>query len=410
MNNDWKTSKLSSLARLRIEKTEPFPGDDRRYVGLEHIVSGQPKLIENGTADGLTSQKSVFKPGDVLYGKLRPALRKVIRIDFEGICSTDILPITPIDPEDGSYLHQILRGDAVLAWALGGAEGTKMPRTSWQRLREFAFPCPPRKERRKIAAVLDSIDEAIERTEAVIEATEQLRKALLQELLTRGVPGWHTEWKPVKGIGTIPADWEVVRLGDIYEVQLGKMLSPKAKTGQSPRPYLTNRNVRWGAFDLSDVPEMDFDEGEFEKFSLCNGDLLVCEGGEVGRAAIWREEISGCCYQKALHRLRPLRDSASPEYLLYFLIFASERGFLLEHSERTSIAHLTRERLMRMKIAHPPIEEQLEIVSAISSIEMKMHLEESYLHNINTVKCAVADALLSGRVRVPVPRNDGGKT
>ena len=73
-------------------------------------------------------------------------------------------------------------------------------------------------EQRAIAAVLDSIDEAIERTEAVIAATERLRDALLHELLTRGVPGWHTEWKEAPGIGTIPADWEVVRLGDVAEV------------------------------------------------------------------------------------------------------------------------------------------------------------------------------------------------
>ena len=81
---------------------------------------------------------------------------------------------------------------------------------------------PPLPEQRAVAAVLDSIDEAIERTEAVIATTERLRDALLHELLTRGVPGWHTEWKDVPGIGTMPADWEVVRLGMWRRCRLGE--------------------------------------------------------------------------------------------------------------------------------------------------------------------------------------------
>ena len=194
----------------------------------------------------------------------------------------------------------------------------------------LAFPLllPPLPEQRAIAAVLDSIDDAIERTEAVITATERLRDALLHELLTRGVPGWHTQWKDVPGIGTIPADWEVVRLGEIYEVQLGKMLSPKARQGKNPRPYLTNRNVRWGKFDLSDLPTMDFDRREIEKFQLRPGDLLVCEGGDTGRAAVWLGEIADCYYQKALHRLRPIDENAISEFMLAVLMSYATKGIL----------------------------------------------------------------------------------
>ena len=82
-------------------------------------------------------------------------------------------------------------------------------------------PLPPLPEQQAIATVLDSIDEAIERTNAVIAATERLRDSLLHELLTRGVPGWHSEWNTRWAVGTIPADWEVVRLGDVCEVTSG---------------------------------------------------------------------------------------------------------------------------------------------------------------------------------------------
>ena len=103
-----------------------------------------------------------------------------------------------------------------------------MPRTSWNHLREFSFVCPPLPEQRAIAAVLDAIDGAIERTEAAIAATERLRDALLHELLTRGVPGWHTEWKEAPGIGTIPACWEVMRLGDGV-THVGSGVTPRGR-------------------------------------------------------------------------------------------------------------------------------------------------------------------------------------
>ena len=98
------------------------------------------------------------------------------------------------------------------------ASGSTFLEISRDNVRSLPILLPPLAEQRAIAAVLDSIDEAIERTEAVITATEALRDSLLHELLTRGVPGWHTEWKQVPGIGTIPADWYVVRLGEVADV------------------------------------------------------------------------------------------------------------------------------------------------------------------------------------------------
>ena len=98
------------------------------------------------------------------------------------------------------------------------------------------LPIPPLPEQRSIAAVLDSIDDAIECTEAVIASTEQLRDSLLHELLTRGVPGWHTAWEEVPGLGTMPADWEVVRLGEACDsIQDGDWIESKDQGGQDYR-------------------------------------------------------------------------------------------------------------------------------------------------------------------------------
>ena len=95
-------------------------------------------------------------------------------------------------------------------------------------------------------------------------------------------------------VGWIPDEWEVLPASEVFDIQLGKMLSEKARQGKNPQPYLANYNVQWGGFDLSAIQKMDFSEREMEKFQLKKEDLLVCEGGEVGRCAIWEEQINHC--------------------------------------------------------------------------------------------------------------------
>jgi type I restriction enzyme, S subunit len=107
-------------------------------------------------------------------------------------------------------------------------------------------------------------------------------------------------------VGVIPEDWDVSTVGLEFEIQLGKMLDAEKNVGV-PKPYLGNKAVQWDRIDISDLPMVPMTRADIEKFRLRKGDLLVCEGGEVGRAALWNAPIDECYYQKALHRLRPLR-------------------------------------------------------------------------------------------------------
>jgi type I restriction enzyme S subunit len=156
-----------------------------------------------------------------------------------------------------------------------------------------------------------------------------------------------------------------VRLGDIVEIQLGKMLSPASKTGLRPMPYLRNANVQWDRFDLSDVYEMDFDPREERKFLLQRGDVLVCEGGEPGRAAVWTGAIDHCLYQKALHRLRPINGAVDPQFLVYRLWLGAYRGEFLADQTQSTIAHLPAIRLAELKLKLPPLGDQRRIVAKI---------------------------------------------
>jgi type I restriction enzyme S subunit len=144
------------------------------------------------------------------------------------------------------------------------------------------------------------------------------------------------------------------------------MLDRKRETGTHARPYLRNVNIRWGHFDLSEVMTIDFDEREWAEFRLLPGDVLVCEGGEVGRAAVWSGELEECYFfQKALHRLRPDPTRCLPEFLQLQLSVLAKSGQLAEHTTHLTIAHLTGIKLSALRIPLPPLAQQRRIVDIL---------------------------------------------
>ena len=399
----WQVTRLGDVATVVMGQSPPggtvsdWEGENRGRGGLP-FIQGNAEFGEKypQPAKWCSKPLKVAEPGDILVS-VRAPVGETNRTDERTAIGRGLAALRfTADQFFGWHIinHAKREFDRV-------AQGSTFHAIGRHELHDLTIVLPPAREQRAIAEVLDAIDDATERTEAVIDATERLRDALLHELLTRGVPGWHSEWREVPGLGTVPAAWQVARLGDVYEVQLGKMLSPKARQGTNQRPYLTNRNVRWDAFDLSDLPTMDFNQREVEKFHLRDGDLLVCEGGDPGRAAVWASEIADCYYQKALHRLRPIDEEAISEFMLAVLMLYARKGILLEHSERTSISHLTRERLLRMRIPNPSRDEQCAIVATLGLGRDLIKRAREEWDELHQLKTSASDALLTGRVRIP---------
>jgi type I restriction enzyme S subunit len=164
-------------------------------------------------------------------------------------------------------------------------------------------------------------------------------------------------------VGVIPEDWSVTTVRDEFSVQLGKMLDSEKNVGV-PKPYLGNRAVQWGRIDLDSVGLLRMTPSDLQRYRLQEGDLLVCEGGEIGRAAIWKQPIAECYYQKALHRLRPTRGYNVPLMLSMLRRWAST-GFLVNFVTQTSIAHLPKEQFEKVPLPLPPTQAEQEAITAV---------------------------------------------
>ena len=267
----WQVVRLGDVAHERNQRANSASQTEVFSVTKHAGFVRSLEYFDRQVFSHDTSNYKVVRRGDLAYATIHldEGSLGILRYADAGIIS----PMYTVfeankawtEPE---FLFSLMKLPQMVLLYQRIGEGTVHRRKSisFERLGRLSFAIPPLTEQRRILSVLDAIDDAIERTEAVITANERLRDALLHELLTRGVPGWHTQWKDAPGIGTIPACWEVVRLGDVAEVRNGTTPSrarldywqgdevPFVKTGKvndvfivEPDEFITSQVVTAGA-------------------------------------------------------------------------------------------------------------------------------------------------------------------
>jgi len=280
-----------------------------------------------------------------------------------------------------------------------------LPSINAQGVKKSFIPLPPLPEQRAIAHVLRTVQRAKEAAEGVIAALRELKKSLMQHLFTYGpVPVGAKDFSPQREseIGPLPAHWRVVRLGEVFDILQGKSLSAKQNKGVRPRPFLRTSNVYWGYLDLSKLDVMDFTEEEEQKFALQRGDLLVCEGGDVGRTAMWEGQMQGVYYQNHLHRLRARDNNVNPAFVMYWL----QTAFTLLNlysgsSNKTTIPNLSQGRLAVFPIPLPPLDEQREIAHMLQAVDAKIAAEQARRAALEELFKSLLHELMSGQIRLP---------
>lgn len=240
MNSSWELKQFGECAGLVRETLQPTEADGVPYIGLEHIEEGTLRLLKTGNSNDVISTKSRFEPGDILFGKLRPYFRKVIKPIFSGVCSTDIWVVRAKEGTDQGFLFYWMASKEFIDTATRASEGTKMPRAKWDFLERIEKPVPPLPEQRAIAAILGTLDDKIELNRRMNQTLEAMAQALFKS--------WFVDFDPVhakmgncqpsgmdaetaalfpdsfedSSLGKIPKGWHSIAVGDLGDIICGK--------------------------------------------------------------------------------------------------------------------------------------------------------------------------------------------
>ena len=302
-------------------------GDTFIYVDID-AIDNKVNIINNTkimrTADAPSRATRYTKAGDVLFSMVRPYLRNIAIVPENGwIASTGFYVCSPSKLLLSQYCYYLMLSDYVVDGLNQYMKGDNSPSINNSHILSWLYPIPPLTEQQRIVKEIErwfaSIDE-IEQDKSDLQTIIKQAKSKILDLAIHGKlvpqdPNDEPAIELLKRInpnftpcdnGHYPVGWIDVILGDIFYHNTGKALNSSNKEGVL-RNYLTTSNVYWNQFDLSLVKQMPFRDNELEKCTVQKGDLLVCEGGDVGRSAIWNFDYN-ICIQNHIHRLRPKGD------------------------------------------------------------------------------------------------------
>ena len=195
-------------------------------------------------------------------------------------------------------------------------------------------------------------------------------------------------------------EWTWCPIGELFEIGAGKTMSVAARNGTDKTPFLRTSNVLWDEVDISSVDEMSIPEHEMPAKLLKRGDLLVCEGGEIGRAAIWYGQIKKITFQNHLHRLRPIAPNVEPRFYVYFLQSAfTQLGLFEGAGNKTTIPNLSRSRLAGLDVPQPSLVEQQAISYVLSRVRDAIKVQDRSLATAQALKRAAMHTLFTRGLR-----------
>lgn len=280
------------------------------------------------------------------------------------------------------FTGYLLRQPLVRTYFATRAQGSTRFNLSKEAFRSLPFCVPSPAEQQKIAECLSSLDDLIVAQERKVDALKTHKKGLMQQLFPReGETQPRFRFPEFQNAG----EWEEVALGEIAEIKLGKMLDKSNHTAGQLLPYLNNLAVRWNEVNTSDLPKMYFTHRELDRFGLRAGDVVVCEGGEPGRAAVWDGRLPDLKFQKAIHRVR-FNVPFEPRILVLHLEnLAGTTAFEMLFTGG-GIKHLTGETFSKLKVPLIPHAEQQRIASCLSRLDSQITAETQKLETLKTHK------------------------
>jgi len=407
LKNGWSYVSFGDVVQLCREKSND-PADDGydRYVGLEHLDPGDLKIRRWGNVANGTTFSSVFRAGQVLFGKRRSYQRKLAVPDFDGVCSGDIYVFKPKNdhllPE---LLPFICQTDGFFDHAVGTSAGSLSPRTNWESLVRYKFALPPLDEQWRIAEVLQAFEKSILSLQFLINRTALLKRSAALDLFVNGIN--HSSFVE-SVLGQIPYDWNVVPLEEVADKTdkysftggpFGSNLKVSDYMKEGVR-IIQLQNIGDGEFlDDYRIYTSEIKADELISCNIYPGDIIMAKMGDpVARAAIIPESASRYLMASDGIRLSIDTNRVNKKYILELINSALFRQQAERVSRGTTRKRIGLIELRQILIPLPSFKEQNKIAAVFEAIDRNTRLATERLQNAQKIKGALISDVLTGGV------------
>lgn len=408
MAGEWKDIAFGNCAQRVSDVVQPQQVAERTpYIGLEHIVEGGLHLNGQAVASEATSAKTRFRRGDVLFGKLRPYFRKVVRPKFDGICSTDIWAVRAKNGVDQGFLFYRMASQEFVDKSMGASTGTRMPRADWGFLSQWDMPLPPLAEQKTIASVLGALDDKIELNRRMNATLEAMARALFQS--------WFVDFDPVRAkldgrkpiglddataalfpehlegspLGHIPKEWEISSLDRTADYLNGLALQKYPPRDGSTLPVIKIAQLRKGDTVGADRCNTDLPPNYIVK----DGDVLFSWSGSL-EVELW------CGGNGALNQhLFKVTSTEFPKWFYYlWTLYHLDEFRLIAAGKATTMGHIQRGHLTAAKVLIPPRPLLDAMTRTISPLIDQFIANRIQSRTLATLRDTLLPKLLSGQL------------
>lgn len=409
--SEWEEKRVKDLFRLVTEKAAN--DNDHELLSLYASIGVRPRkdLEARGNKASSTDGYWLVKKGDIVVNKLLAWMGSVGLSDYNGVTSPayDVLRKTTrtLDERYFSYLFRTEIAKQIFKKNSRGIMDMRL-RLYFEKLGAITVPVPPYLTQQSIANYIDTKTAQIDRQIDLLgqKATQygKLKQSVIVAAVTRGLD----KFVPMKGsgvewVGEIPAHWEVKRVKEIGLVVLGKMLDNVKSENKFLRSYLKSKNIGWLKVEDTNIEQMYFSVADMKSYRLKRGDILLSEGGEVGKTAFWNDEIKECYIQNSVHKITVYKNNCARFFLYQSFLLGSIKYYdsIVSH---VSIKHLTKEKLSRVSWVRPPLVEQVAIAEylddKIAQIDSIVTAINSQVDKLKALRKALINDAVTGKIKV----------
>ena len=409
---EWQIKSINDICYVNPDTLSNKSDDSLslEYIDIESVTTRRINEIKKlEFKDAPSRARRLIKRNDVIMSTVRPYLKAFAKINIEKdnlVCSTGFAVLRAKKNINHEFLFQSILSDYYIQQLSNKMVGSNYPAVNSSDVRESNIILPPLEEQEKIASILSTVDEQIDNVDALIEKNKELKKGLMQTLLTKGIG--HTKFKKTE-IGEIPEEWEVIKFDNIisfltdYEAN-GSFSSIKENVNIFDEPnyaYFVRATDLEKKDYINSVKYVDKESYKFlSKTSLNGGELLIAKRGQIGKVYLMPNLDKKATLAPNLYLIKLDNEKANNKYVYYYFISSIGQKRLISNSASTTLGAIYKDDVKKIKMVLPSIKEQEKIVLILSEIDEKIDGYENRREKLEELKKGLMQQLLTGRIRV----------